>query len=86
MGWTDRVRAPERLQEVLEEFDNRVTSKWMPRAGQRSRFVGRESRNLTAVTFADFALPVIRVASSWAFHLSRWSASASALGARRPWV
>ncbi|MFI5924058.1 putative phosphothreonine lyase domain-containing protein [Streptomyces anulatus] len=30
-GWTDRVRAPERLDEGLDEFGNRVTGKWMPK-------------------------------------------------------
>lgn len=30
-GWTDRVRAPERLDEGLDEFGNRVTWKWMPK-------------------------------------------------------
>nr|CAI59997.1 hypothetical protein [Streptomyces tenjimariensis] len=31
LGWTDRVRAPERLDEGLDEFGNRVTGKWMPK-------------------------------------------------------
>ena len=31
LGWTDRVRGPERLDEGLDEFGNRVTGKWMPK-------------------------------------------------------
>ncbi|AEW98191.1 MULTISPECIES: putative phosphothreonine lyase domain-containing protein [Streptomycetaceae] len=31
LGWTDRVLAPERLDEGLDEFGNRVTGKWMPK-------------------------------------------------------
>lgn len=30
-GWTDLVRAPERLDEGLDEFGNRVAGKWMPK-------------------------------------------------------
>jgi hypothetical protein len=30
-GWTDRVRAPDDVDEGLDEFGNRVTGKWMPK-------------------------------------------------------
>lgn len=38
MGWTDRVRAPERLDEGLDEFGNRVTGKWMPKGIDSERW------------------------------------------------
>lgn len=31
LGWTGLVRAPESLDEGLDEFGNRVTGKWMPK-------------------------------------------------------
>ncbi|MDQ1019995.1 putative phosphothreonine lyase domain-containing protein [Streptomyces afghaniensis] len=31
LGWTGLVRAPDRLDEGLDEFGNRVTGKWMPK-------------------------------------------------------